>query len=177
LTPLYLSYLSKPAADRPIYQAVRRSKPRKIVELGMGTVSRSLRLIGLCSQYHAASEISFTGMDLFEGRPADQGVGITLKEAHRALKATGARIQLAPGGPYDCLARLANALGKVDLLIFSSDLDPQQLEQAWAYVPRLLGEHSLVFAQSTQPGGQLSTRLVDHEEIGLLARGNHKRAA
>ena len=33
---LYLLYLSKPASDRVVYRAIRRQKPCKIVEIGMG---------------------------------------------------------------------------------------------------------------------------------------------
>ena len=74
-------------------------------------------MIELASRFHPVGEICFTGIDLFEDRPAGQGVGITLRDAHRTLKATGARIRLMPGDAHEGLARVANGLGKVDLLL------------------------------------------------------------
>ena len=96
---LHLLYFSKPATDRAVYRKIRRSQPRTIVEIGVGTARRSLRMIWLASRRHPAAEIRFTGIDRFESRSADQGVGISLREAHRLLKATGRGFNSSPATP------------------------------------------------------------------------------
>ncbi len=173
---LHLLYLSKPRADRLVYHGIRRFKPRKMAQVGLGTGVRSLRMLTMACQYHPAEEVQFVGLDRFEDRPADQGPGISLREAHRTLRATGAKIQLLPGDPCDGLVRAANGLGKLDLLLLAPGADAQDMAGAWLYVPRLLHEQSLVFLETATAEGEPAIRLVGHEEIGLLA-GARRRAA
>ena len=174
---LHLLYLSKPTADRLVYRGIRRFRPRKIAEVGIGTAVRSLRMIALACQFQAADEVHFTGIDRFEDRPADRGPGISLRDAHRTLKASGARIQLVPGGPGEGLSRAANAMGKLDLLLLAPGPDAQDLAEAWFYVPRLLHSQSLVFLETAPADGPATIRLVEHEEIGHLAQSVRRHAA
>ena len=44
---LYLAYLSRPVGDRAIYRTIRRRNVRKILEIGIGTAGRALRMIDL----------------------------------------------------------------------------------------------------------------------------------
>jgi hypothetical protein len=166
---LYLSYLSKPASDRPIYRALQRQKAQKVLELGIGIGQRAIRMIEVASRFHPIREIQFVGMDLFEARSSADGPGVTLKMAYRLLNATRARVQLVPGDPLTGLMRVANALGQVDLMVISSRLDPGQLRKAWLYVPRLLHERSQVFLERTLAGGRTSVRLLERSEIEQLA--------
>jgi len=105
------------------------------------------------------------------------GPGVTLKMAHRLLHATGARVQLIPGDPFAGLSRTANSLGKVDLLVVSGRLDPQQLAKAWFYVPRLLHEQSVVLMEKQLPGGHTSVRSAADDEIETLAAAAAGRRA
>ena len=50
LRSIYLCYFSKPAADRPVYRAIRRHGTQKIVELGIGDASRATRMIEIARQ-------------------------------------------------------------------------------------------------------------------------------
>ncbi len=165
----YLSHLSKPTKDRPLYRAIHRQKARRILELGIGIGYRAVRMIEVANHGHPVGEIQFTGLDPFEARSAADGPGVTLKMAHRLLCATGARIQLIPGDPLAGLSRAANALGQFDLVVVSPRMDPRQLARVWFYVPRLLHERSEVFLERLLPGGQVSLRLVAHSEIEALA--------
>ncbi len=174
---LYLLYLSKPTSDRLVYRGIRRFRPRKMAEIGMGAPLRSLRMITLASQFHAVEQVHFTGIDRFEDRPADWGPAVTLREAHRTLKATGARIQLVPGSPREGLSRVANGMGKLDLLLLTPGLDAEDMAGAWFYVPRLLHNQSLVFLETVLPDGQPTIRLVDHDEIRLLGQSPRRHAA
>ena len=172
----YLLHLSKPASDRPIYKEICRQKTRRIVELGVGTGERAVRMIQAAAEYCTPADISYTGVDLFETRSATDGPGISLKAAHCLLKATGARIQLVPGEPTDALARVANSLHNVDLLLITLPEDAERFASAWFYVPRLLHNESQVFVE-TLSGGNASLRLVDHTEIRSLANPPRRRAA
>ena len=174
---LHLLYFSKPTTDRAVYRKIRRFHPRTIVEIGVGTARRSLRMIWLAARRQSAAEIRFTGIDRFEGRSADQEAGVSLREAHRLLKATGARIQLAPGDAHEGLARVANSLGQVDLLLFAAGTTAEELAGAWFYVPRLLHDRTLVFLERTLAAGGLSIQLLDHAEIRRLAAPAGRRAA
>jgi hypothetical protein len=169
LRVFYLSHLSKPASDRPIYRAICRERIRKILELGIGVGERAVRMIEVAGRFCSPREIEFSGTDLFEARSAADGPGVTLKMAHRLLGGTGARIQLVPGDPCAGLARVANGLGEVDLVVISARLAPQYLARTWFYVPRLLHDRTQVFLEGLLPGGRKSLRLVTRDEIEALA--------
>jgi hypothetical protein len=174
LKNVYLSYFSKPASDRLLYRAIRRHGPQKIVEIGIAQGARSLRMIQVAATRHPASEIQFTGIDPFE---SGEMPGLSIRDAHRLLKGSGARIRLVPGTPYEALAGVANALGKVDLIVLAPRPDVQALEDAWFYVPRLLHEQTRVYLETVGADGQVSLRLVDAAEIHSLADCRRRRAA
>lgn len=143
---LHAAYLSRPAEDRVLYRAVRKARPQSIVEIGVRGADRTLKLIQMASRY-AEGEIRYTGIDLFEQRPADRPP-LTLKTTHRLLKKTGAKVQLAPGDPFMALARYANMLTNTDLVIISGEQDADALSRAWFYLPRMLHDHSQVFEET-----------------------------
>jgi hypothetical protein len=178
LRSVYLRYFSKPAADRPLYRAIGRHRIKKMVELGIGDASRAVRMIEMARHVSAASEICYVGMDPFEDRPATSGAGLHLKEAHQLLRATGVRFQLVPGNPFEQLMRMANALGKVDLLIVPAELDSPSQALVWFFVPRMLHEKTLVFVDDVSSDGQRLLRLKPRAEIDRLASaGRTHRAA
>jgi len=174
---LYLHLLSKPPGDRMIYRAIRRTSARKIVELGVGTGLRALRMIEVAGCRVPLGEIQYTGMDLFEARSTADGPGMTLKAAHRLLRVTGAKIQLVPGDPLASMVRVANLLGKIDLLIVSADLEGS-CPRAWWFVPRLLHERTEVYVEEPSADGEPHLRLMPRAEIDrLAAAGAVRRAA
>ena len=167
---LYLAYLSKPASHRPLYRSIKRHKVRRILEVGIGTAERAQRLIQLASEWSPGERIDYTGIDLFEMRKPGQGAGLPLKEAHKELSASGARIRLLPGDPFSALARMANSLGGQDLVLISADQDRESLAKAWFYVPRVLGEGAEVFLEEPAQGEiPVTLRIVSPEELVKLA--------
>jgi len=177
LRAFYLSYLSTPASDHSIYRAICRHQVRRILELGIGTGRRSLRMIELAGLLHPLPQVELSGMDLFESRSAADGPGMSLKTAHRLLGRTGARIQLIPGDPCTALARSANRLQPFDLVVISAGLDPQSLARAWFYVPQLLHDRTQVFEERLLPGGGTYSRLVAAGEIRTMAAASVRRRA
>jgi hypothetical protein len=134
-------------------------------------------MIEAAGRHHPRHDIRYTGVDLFESRTAADGPGVSLKLAHRLLNSTGAKVLLVPGAPHSALARAANAIGQVDLMVVSSRLDRSSLTQSWFYVPRLLHAETAVFVEESVANGRLALRLVDHAEIESWAGHASRRTA
>lgn len=177
LRAFYLSYLSTPVSDRPIYRAICRHRVRKILELGIGNGQRAARMIELAGLFRPLPQIEFSGLDLFESRSAADGPGMSLKTAHRLLARTGARILLIPGDPYTGLAACASRLGPMDLVVISARLDPQSLARAWFYLPQLLHDRTQVFQERRLPSGGTCSHPVAVDEIRALAMASVLRRA
>ena len=173
---LYLRYLSKPAADRSVYRAIRRGQVRKIVELGVGAGVRTLRMLDVAGTDAGGDEIHYTGLDLFEARSPADGPGMTLKTAHKTLRGVGVRVQLVPGEPAGSLTRVANSLGKIDLLLISTGIDMSSF-RAWWFVPRMLHERTLVYVEMSSEGEGTTWRLMPRAEIDELAAAASVRRA
>jgi len=173
---VYLAYFSRPASERGLYRLIRRNKPQRIVEIGIGDGHRAARMIQVAARYRTAGPIRYAGVDLFETRSAEHP-GLTLKQAHRLLKPSGARVQLIPGDPLAALARAANALAGTDLVIISADQDASSLTAAWFYVPRMLHEGSCVLVECEAEEGKLELRPLSKSEIHARARGRRRRMA
>jgi hypothetical protein len=173
----YLLHFSKPASDRLVYRELRRKKARRIVEFGMATGQRAVNAVEALKGLHSPGEIHYTGIDMFEARPIGDGPRLTLRDAHRLLKPTGARIQLVPGAAGDALARVANALNEVDAVIISAGNSPEQMQRAWFYLPRMVHARTQFFEESQSPDGVASVRLLTADEVARLVAQGQRRAA
>ncbi len=177
LRQFYLLHFSKPASDRLVYREIRRKKARKIVEFGLGTGQRTVRAIEVLKRLNPPGEIHYTGIDLFEARPISDGPRLTLRDAHRLLKPTGARIQLVPGAADEALARVANGLKDIDAVIISSAATPEQMSRAWFYLPRMVQAGTQFFQESLLPNGAAAMRRLSGEEVARLILQGQRRAA
>jgi len=173
---LWLTRLSKPAAERLLYRHVLTARPRGILEIGLGMLGRTERLL----QAVAGSEpIRYVGIDRFEGRSPSDPPGVTLKTAHKRLHGLG-RVQLVPGNADAALARLCNHLGTFDLVLVAADNDPRHLERSWFFIQRLMSSATTVLVETAVPGAadgvvwkRIDKRCVDD----LAARTIQRRAA
>lgn len=171
----YLLYLSQPAGDRAIYRAVRRTGAKKVLEIGIGTGKRSMRIVEVASRDGQSAE--FIGIDLYEARP-EGASRISLKSAHAMLKQTRARARLVPGDAFSALARTANEIGPCDIIVISSDQLGEPLDRAWFYLPRLLREQTRVFIERAADGERpAGFELMSHAEIHRRAAPLSRRAA
>ncbi len=171
-----LAWFSRPAHERCLYRVLRGGQVRSLVELGVGDGRRTQRLLAVAQRFAPEARLQYTGIDLFEARPAD-APGMSLKDAHRTLTRTGVHLRLAPGDPFSALARCANALVNTDLLVISADQDPAALERAWYYVPRMLHATSLVFLEERDAGRGSFRRLTLRDVEPLARQQGHQRAA
>ena len=122
-------------------------------------------------------EIHYVGMDQFEDRSASDGPGLTFKAAHQLLRNEGVRVQLVPGEPAETLMRVANSLGKIDILLLPAKLDSPEFSRMWFFVPRMLHEGSLVFVERTFDDGRTQWSLKPRREIDELATAGVRRCA
>ena len=110
-----------------------------------------MRMLELLLQTTPAAEVRYTGIDLFEARPADNP-GLPLKQMHTLLKPLGIKVQLIPGDPFSALSRAANGLAKTEMLIVGADLDAESLARSWMYIPRMITPTSQVFVETGAAG-------------------------
>lgn len=173
---IHLAYFSKPKSERVVYRAIRRRRPRSVVELGVGNGVQTQRIIKFCTKTIGASEFRYTGIDLFEAREASQP-GITLKLAHKSLKPLACKVQLVPGDPFSALSRSANSLTQTDLIIIRSDQDASSLQRAWFYLPRMLSERCQVFHERQNKSGEKQLQQLSIAEVTNLAKEHAGRRA
>ncbi len=174
---LWLYRFSQPAAERQIYRLIARLKPQRILELGLGTLERTERVLKVAGCQ--AGPTHYVGLDRFEGRLPGDPPGVSLKEAHRRLHAL-ARVQLVPGNVDASLSRVCNHLGTFDLVLVSADNDPRHLERTWFFIQRLIGQQTAVLVETGKATGGRGTiwKPIDRQQVdALAARTVLKRAA
>ena len=173
---LYLSCFSQPKGDRSLYRHLRRNRATHIVELGMGSVIRSKRILEVATRYSGSPVVHYTVIDLFDDRPAG-GQQRRLIEVYRQLRPNAAGLRLVPGTAASGLARVANELQETDLLLISADQDATALTAAWFYVPRMLHADSLVLRETSAREGETTFQPVGALEIARLAQRTRRRQA
>jgi hypothetical protein len=152
---LYLAYFAKPVANRAIFRTLQQSRAGNLVFLGLGDGELAGKMLRFAQQQAARPQVRFTGIDLFEMRPAGSE-GLTLKQAYQAFHHSGARIRLVPGDPLTALARTANTLLETDLVLVRADQLGDAMDRAWFYLPRMLHPQSVVLIEQLDANGQTS---------------------
>lgn len=169
LKACYFSHFSKPACDRILYRIIRKRKVRRILELGVGDGRRAMRMIEMAERGSSGGRATYVGIDLFESRTPADGPGLTLKEAHCLLGATEGRIRLIPGDPGTALARTANELKKIDLVVISESADETSMQRAWFYLPRVMHPDTCVIRREVEPEVGTTLRVLPPAEIARLS--------
>ncbi len=165
---IYLAFLSKPREHRKLYRTAKQLRVRKIVELGIGSLERSLDLIRVCQRFSPGETISYTALDWFEERSSEREA-LSLIETHRQVKAVGAEARLMPGGPVQALPAVANSLLGTDLLLISSQASRESIAGGWFFIPRALHQQSVVLQECGKASGDADWSVVEPQEIEQLA--------
>lgn len=160
---LWLTRFSQPAIDRPLYRHLLARKPERILQLGIGSLARTERLLAVAASA-ATGPTQFVGLDRFEGRLPSEPAGPTLKQAHQRLHAL-ARTQLVPGNADTSLARLCNHLGIFDLVVIDAVTDERHRERCWFFLQRLTNPASLVLAEAAPSTGSAGWQVVTKATI------------
>jgi hypothetical protein len=170
----YLLYFSQPATDRTLLRAIRKRTVRSIVELGIGSLTRTQRILEIAGWRPESEPIRYTGIDLFDARENDRPP-LALKQSFADLHTASVRVQLVPGSPGAALKRVANSLTHTDLLLIDASHDADSLATAWSWIPRMLTPQSLVYWQQTSAkDGKLHWRLLSIVEIQQFAASSGK---
>jgi hypothetical protein len=168
LAAIWTGCFSKPAAERSVEVAIKRRRPMRILQIGLGDGQQSRRAITLAQRYQPKGHIEFIGIDLFEDRHGDEPP-YPLKEAYRHLRSTAARVRLIPGDPHGAMVRAANSLSKIELVLISRGVSKASLASAWFYLPRTLAKNALVlWADGSLPEDEY--REVPAAELAAAAR-------
>lgn len=149
LRSLWLTRLAKPAGERVLYRYALKTPPRRILELGLGTLGRTERLLEVAGSAIPAADLNYVGLDRFESRAATDPAGVSLKQAHQRLHAK-ARVQLVPGNIDSALARVCNHLGVFDLVVISAANDERHLSRCWFFLQRVTTAQTTVFVESAR---------------------------
>ena len=172
---IWLTRFSQPARERPLYRHSLRSPPKRILELGLGTLVRTERLLGLIRAHSPGVELHYVGLDRFEGRLPTDPPGVTLKQAHTRLHSL-ARVQLVPGNVDTSLSRLCNHLGAFDLVLLSAENDARHLDRCWFFIQRLVHSQTTVFAETSSGSGAAWAQVPKARVDEMAARTVLKRA-
>jgi hypothetical protein len=173
----YLAYASRPKNTRQLYRLIKRHRVRRIVEVGVSDVLVASSLVEVAQRFAGDQKVTYSGLDWFDARPSTMP-RLTLKDAHRALHATGASVRLVPGAPAASLAGVANSHQNSDLILISSNVSSDELHAAWFYVPRMLHQHSVVLREKSSSSGEHSFEWLSLSQIAEWAgRAGGRRAA
>lgn len=171
LRSLWLTRLSKPAGERILYRHALRQPPARILELGVGTLARTERLLEVAAAAMPKADLTYVGLDRFESRGPSDPPGVSLKQAHQRLRGR-ARVQLVPGNVDTALARVCNHLGVFDLVLIAADNDERHLSRCWFFLQRITGPGTVVFIERAAAWTELPKAKIDE----LAARTILQRA-
>ncbi len=174
----YLAHFARPKCDRQLYRLVKRERVCRIVEVGIGSIERSVALISVAQRYAGDVKVCYTGLDFFEAR-SEELPKLFLKQAYQTLQTTGAQVRLAPGPAAQSIASIANAHQDTDLFLISSLVADADLTRGWFYVPRMLNAKSTVLRTVTDATGETSFTQISVAKIMEWAAslGGTRRAA
>lgn len=164
----HLCWFSKPVCDRLLFKTITRQKPQSILQIGIASSQQATQVIAVSQRAAKTAAVKYTGIDLFEGRPKAPRE-MALKEVHKALTGTEAKVRLIPGEAASTVARMANQLTGIDLLVISINKSRDALDSCWFYVPRMLHQYSLVMLQCDREHGA-NFEILEFSDIENLAK-------
>ncbi|MDA7977254.1 MAG: hypothetical protein MPJ50_00630 [Pirellulales bacterium] len=134
LRHLYLAYLAKPAEDRILYRTLRQHRCQSIVEIGIGCIERTERLLRMAAERND-SPPRYAAIDQFDMREESP---LPLRKTFTRLRSQAKNVRLLPGDPNAVLRQSANDLLGADLLLFTADAFASMRADGWFFIPRML---------------------------------------
>jgi hypothetical protein len=173
----YLAWFSRPVGERLLYRAIRRQRAGAILEIGVGDAARAARLIQVAGLGRPRAEVRYVAIDPFDLRGEEQGAPLSLKEAHCRLRPTGAQTRLLPGDVYSVLARMANGLGKFDIVVIAACHNDDALARAWFYLPRVVNDQTQFWIEQPADKGGTAYQPLDRAQVAAFTQPAARRKA
>ena len=170
----YLAHLSRPNSVRQLYRLVKRHRVCRIVDVGISDIRRAIALVEVAQRYARRQKVAYTGIDWFDARPQAREP-LSLKEAYRLLRPTGANVRLVPGEMGRSLASAANAHQNTDLIVISHMVTDSELGSAWFYVPRMLHDRSILLRERQDTEGKPAFTPLTRAQVSAWAGGDSRR--
>jgi hypothetical protein len=145
-----------------------------VAEIGLADLRRTRRLIELARRA-SGQPVRYVGIDAFETRVAAMGP-MRLKDVHCAVRSLCASCRLLPGTPSQVLPQFANALGAFDLVILGSCWTEADMQAAWFYLPRMLGQRGRLVRETHGDNGA-TWPSISADEIQRRIAASTQRAA
>lgn len=133
-----------------LIDAVRKTKARRLLEVGTYMAVRSEQMIRAAQMFHPRGEVEFFGFDLFENLSDDQFAREISKKSpalvwvKEKLEKTGAKIELFPGDTRETLTRIAPSLAPIDVVFIDGGHSLETIESDWHAVETSLRKGSIV---------------------------------
>lgn len=161
--------LSKPAANRPIYNAVRGKAVGSILEVNVGSGTRCEVLIPWLRQQAELETIRYAAVDEFETGGAGH---VSLKEFHSRLGRLGTKPLPVPntGNLSAALARVAHTIGAVDLAIFDCEAKCLSEPTVAAILPRLLKADTIILVRSQGSEMLATTSATELTKVAAISK-------
>lgn len=160
---------SKPSSDRELVKLARKACVRRIVEVGIESPERTVRLLSELARRDDG--VTYSGFDAFEQREAGEEP-LSLLATHRLLAGLGAKVRLTPGEPEATMAAMANHLPDSDLILLPRDMDSRSATGVWFYLPRMCHPGTVVLSCESDPKGADTLRvwpMADVKDRSLAA--------
>ena len=175
LKTCYLAYFSNPSCDRVVYRHVAKRKPRRILEIGIGTGRRTARLLDMVIDPERETAATYTGIDLFEART--DSPTLSLKQAYQLVRRDGVKAKLVPGDALSTMTLTANAAADTDLILIDASIGDDDLRLAWKYFPRMMHANTLVLRQTKVDETTTTIQAISLQAIEELAKQCESSAA
>ena len=172
---IYLRYFSSPSHFRRLFRYLHGHAVHRIVQIGIGTADITCSMLEMVLRHSPEKRPRYTGVDLFEARPATQP-GVSLKEAHRRVRHERLDVRLLPGDPIQSLTRSANDLRGTDLVLVSGDMAGSG-SLPWHLIARILHKDSQVWIEERNPSGSFGFRVLGPAEVRSLGMTRAVKAA
>ncbi len=166
----YWQKLAKPVSDRELFRALLSRPISSVLEISVGDGSRMKRIVQLAELTPGTEQLRYVGVDGFESA-RDDGIHLTLKQAHQQAAALGLRANLIPGDLKSAMPRVAHKIGASDLVIVDGDFDPQAplAGPVGQWLFHITHANSLLLATNVR-GGNLT-------RVAIPAQASHRAAA
>lgn len=140
----------RPKRYRYLFRAIRKIKPRNIMEIGTWNGNRAIRMIETAKKFYRPEQINYYGFDLFEEMTKDRFEEELSKfppaqdEVLHKLKQTGVNIRLYKGDTLVTLPRAVDSLPKMDFIFIDGGHSVETIANDWNYAEQLMHKNSVV---------------------------------